>query len=322
MKKIRIGIFGGAGYTGGELLRVLINHPSVEIDFVISKTQVGRHVWEVHTDLIGDTQLKFCTEFDSNVDLVFLCQSHGFSTKLIHEINENIKIIDLSQDFRIKSHPDRPFVYGLPELNKSEIVGAQNVANPGCFATAIQLALLPMLSSGSINSDIHINATTGSTGAGVSLGDTSHFSWRENNLSVYKPFVHQHLAEIKMNILKKQPEFNNEIIFLPQRGAFTRGIFSCIHLRSALDIEFLSDLYVSFYSTDPFVHLSEKSINLKQVINTNKCLIYLEKRNDQLMILVALDNLLKGASGQAVQNMNLMFGLEEKIGLQLKASAF
>ncbi len=322
MTKINAGIVGGAGYTGGELIRLLMNHPNVDIKFVHSRSNAGSFISDVHTDLLGDTELKFVDSFQYKCDVVFLCVGHGESKKIISEFSSDLKIIDLSQDFRIHSDATRAFVYGLPELNKEHISKAKNIANPGCFATAIQLALLPLAQQNLLQSDIHISCTTGSTGAGQSLNENSHFSWRQNNLSVYKAFTHQHLAEIKKSVTQLQSNFENELIMIPQRGAFARGILACITIKNTKPIEVLTELYKSFYSNHPFVKISDKNIDLKQVVNTNKCLLYLEKHNDQLMIVSVIDNLLKGASGQAVQNMNILFGLDETTGLKLKASAF
>lgn len=324
MNKISVGIMGGAGYTGGELIRLLVNHPHVEIKFIHSRSNSGSLISDVHTDLLGDTDLKFVDSIDKNIDVVFLCLGHGEAKKIISEFafEDTVKIIDLSQDFRIHSPEKRSFIYGLPELNKNKISKANNIANPGCFATSIQLALLPLAEKKLLQSDIHISCTTGSTGAGQSLSESSHFSWRENNLSVYKPFVHQHLNEINNSLNQLQPGFKYETIMLPQRGAFTRGILACLIIKNNTTIEELNALYRNYYKTHPFVHVSSKNIDLKQVVNTNKCLLYMEKHKDQLMIVSVIDNLLKGASGQAVQNMNIMFGLEETTGLKLKASAF
>lgn len=322
MTKINAGIVGGAGYTGGELIRLLINHPNVDIKFIHSRSNVGSFISDVHTDLLGDTELKFVDSFQYKCDVVFLCVGHGESKKIVSEFSSDVKIIDLSQDFRIHSYANRTFVYGLPELNKEQISKAKNIANPGCFATAIQLALLPLAQQNLLQTDIHISCTTGSTGAGQSLNENSHFSWRQNNLSVYKAFTHQHLAEIKKSVTQLQSNFENELIMIPQRGAFARGILACITIKNTKPIEELNELYKSFYFNHPFVKISDKNIDLKQVVNTNKCLLYLEKHNDQLMIVSVIDNLLKGASGQAVQNMNILFGLDETTGLKLKASAF
>jgi len=322
MLKINAGIIGGAGYTGGELLRLLINHPHVEIVFVHSRSHAGSPVSSVHTDLLGDTELKFTHEIPNTSDVVFLCLGHGESKKIISEIEPKVKVIDLSQDFRIELNATRDFTYGLPELNREKIKLSANIANPGCFATAIQLALLPLAEKGLLQSDITVNCTTGSTGAGQALSESSHFSWRQNNLSVYKAFTHQHLAEITKSMKQLQSGFNNNILMLPQRGSFTRGIFACLNLKTQENIETLQKLYTDYYKDHPFVHLSKNNVDLKQVINTNKCLLYLEKHNDQLMVISIIDNLLKGASGQAVQNMNLLFGFDETTGLKLKASAF
>jgi N-acetyl-gamma-glutamyl-phosphate reductase len=322
MTKINVGIVGGAGYTGGELIRLLINHPNVDIKFIHSRSNAGSFISDVHTDLLGDTELKFVDSLQYKCDVVFLCVGHGESKKIISEFSSDVKIIDLSQDFRIHSDANRAFVYGLPELNKEQISKAKNIANPGCFATAIQLALLPLAQQNLLQTDIHISCTTGSTGAGQSLNENSHFSWRQNNLSVYKAFTHQHLIEINKSITQLQSNFENELIMIPQRGAFARGILACITIKNTKPIEVLTELYKSFYSNHPFVKISDKNIDLKQVVNTNKCLLYLEKHNDQLMIVSVIDNLLKGASGQAVQNMNILFGLDETTGLKLKASAF
>lgn len=336
-KRIKAGIVGGAGYTGGELIRILINHPQVEIAFVHSNSNAGNPVSEVHTDLFGDTELKFSGneilealssgEGLSEADVLFLCVGHGDAKKFLdsNNINERVKIIDLSQDFRLSRNSQlkaRNFKYGLPELNREEIKTAQNIANPGCFATSIQLALLPLASKGLLNGEIHINATTGSTGAGQSLSTTSHFSWRNNNLSVYKAFGHQHLNEIKESVNQLQEDFRDELNFIPQRGDFARGILAAIYLDCDLSQEEAEKLYSEFYSSHPFTHISKKNVDLKQVVNTNKCLIHVEKHGNKLFIVSIIDNLVKGASGHAVQNMNLMFGFEETSGLKLKPVAF
>ncbi|MGZ4047730.1 MAG: N-acetyl-gamma-glutamyl-phosphate reductase [Bacteroidia bacterium] len=321
MKKVKVGIVGAAGYTGGELIRILINHPDVEIVFAHSKSRSGKFIYEVHTDLICDTDLKFTNELTDAIDVLFLCVGHGESKKFISEnvINDKIKIIDLSRDFRLEPSE---FIYGLPELNREEIKNADKIANPGCFATCIQLALLPLAKHELLKSDIHISATTGSTGAGQSLNATSHFSWRQNNLSVYKAFEHQHLNEIGQSIKQLQTCFENEIYFIPYRGSYTRGIFASAYTECDLSLEEIKKMYETYYSMHPFVQVSENAIDLKQVVNTNKCIIHLEKHKEKLLITNCIDNLLKGASGQAVQNMNLMFGLEERAGLKLKASFF
>lgn len=324
---LRAGIIGGAGYTGGEMLRILINHPNVDIQFVNSTSNAGNFISDVHTDLIGDTDLRFTNEIPQDIDVLFLCVGHGDAKKFLeaNPISESIKIIDLSQDFRLKDnsqHATRKFIYGLPELNRDAIKTANNIANPGCFATCIQLGLLPLAAKGLINNEVHINATTGSTGAGQSLGATSHFSWRNNNLSIYKAFEHQHLNEIGESLLQLQPGLSDPLSFIPQRGAFPRGILAAMYLESDLSLEEAQSIYESYYADHPFTQVSRKNIDLKQVVNTNKALVHLEKHGSKLFIISIIDNLLKGASGQAVQNMNLMFGLEETAGLKLKAVGF
>ncbi|WP_199137703.1 N-acetyl-gamma-glutamyl-phosphate reductase [Pedobacter sp. ASV12] len=327
MNKIKAGIIGGAGYTGGELLRILVNHPQVEIAFVNSSSNAGNLISDVHTDLLGDTDLRFTNEISQNIDVLFLCVGHGDARKFLetNSINEHVKIIDLSQDFRLTRNSQiatRNFIYGLPELNREAIKTANNIANPGCFATCIQLGLLPLAAKGLLNGEVHINATTGSTGAGQSLSTTSHFSWRNNNLSVYKAFEHQHLNEIGESLVQLQPSFAEAINFIPQRGDFTRGILAAIYIDSDLTLEEAQQLYEDYYSSQPFTHVSKKNIDLKQVVNTNKALVHVEKHGNKLFVISIIDNLLKGASGQAVQNMNLMFGLEEALGLKLKAIGF
>jgi len=303
-----------------------LNHPNAKIDFVYSITRADKKITTAHPDLLGITDLKFTGTINPDVDVVFLCLGHGNSTKFLmeNEFSKDVRIIDLSNDFRLTADAvlgNRTFVYGLPELKKTEIRNARYIANPGCFASNIELALLPLGMAGLLNSDVHVNATTGSTGAGQQPSMTSHFSWRDNNLSVYKAFAHQHLNEIGETLSKKtgiKPTIN----FIPQRGAFPRGIFSSIYLPSELTIEEAYEIYESYYESHPFTHVSKDNIDLKQVVNTNKCLLHLEKHNGHLFIVSILDNLLKGASGVAVQNMNLLFGLEESAGLRLKASAF
>lgn len=324
MNKIRVGIIGGTGYTGGELLRLLLHHQNVEVKFVHSRHKSGLRIADVFVDLIGDTNLVFTSVISQDVDAVFLCTSHGESKKILADsaFDDSIHIIDLSQDFRIFNGEKSDFVYGLPELNRDLIKQAKHIANPGCFATAIQLALLPLAAKNLLHSDIYISATTGSTGAGQSLSETSHFSWRQNNQSVYKAFTHQHLHEIKQSIKQLQGVYENKMIMIPQRGSFTRGILASVTLTCQEDIEDIKRLFELYYESHPFTHVSHKNIDIKQVVNTNKCLLYLEKQDEHLMIVSAIDNLLKGASGQAVQNMNLMFGLEETQGLKLKASIF
>jgi len=325
--KIKAGIIGGAGYTGGEMLRILINHPNVEIAFVNSTSNAGNLISDVHTDLIGDTDLRFVSDIPQDINVLFLCVGHGDARKFLsaNPINDNIKIIDLSQDFRLTANAgfeNREFVYGLPELNHEKIQSAKNIANPGCFATCIQLGLLPLAAKGLINNEVHINATTGSTGAGQSLATTSHFSWRNNNLSIYKAFDHQHLNEIGESLLQLQPSLKNSLSFIPQRGAFTRGILASMYLESDLTLEEAQTIYEEYYTSHPFTNVSRRNIDLKQVVNTNKALVHVEKHGNKLFIISIIDNLLKGASGQAVQNMNLMFGLEETAGLKLKAAYF
>lgn len=327
MNKIKAGIIGGAGYTGGEMLRILVNHPNVEIAFVNSTSNAGNLISDVHTDLIGDTDLRFVNDIPQDIDVLFLCVGHGDAKKFLaaNPINDNIRIIDLSQDFRLAQNAqllNRNFVYGLPELNRDKIKSASNIANPGCFATCIQLGLLPLAAKGLIKQEVHINATTGSTGAGQSLATTSHFSWRNNNLSIYKAFEHQHLNEISESLLQLQPSLTDTLNFIPQRGAFTRGILAAMYMESDLTLEDAQAIYEDYYSTHPFTHVSRKNIDLKQVVNTNKALVHIEKHGNKLFVISIIDNLLKGASGQAVQNMNLMFGLEETAGLRLKAANF
>jgi N-acetyl-gamma-glutamyl-phosphate reductase len=321
--KIRVGVIGGAGYTGGELLRILVHHPAVEITFVHSNSNSGNYLYKVHSDLLGITDLRFCDTLSQEINVLFLCTGHGDSLKFLHSntFNSNVKIIDLSQDFRLVKQGN-DFVYGLPELQKETIQKSSKIANPGCFATCIQLALLPLAQAAMLNHEIHISAITGSTGAGQSLTETSHFSWRTNNLSVYKVFEHQHLKEIKQSIVQLQNGFSADINFVPFRGDFSRGIFATLYTHSDLTIEQAKQLYQSYYQNAPFTHVSESNPHLKQVVNTNNAILYLEKHGNKLFIVSMIDNLLKGASGQAVQNMNLIFGLEETTGLRFKANFF
>jgi len=328
-KKIKVGIAGGAGYTGGELLRILINHPEVEIVSVHSNSNAGNPISDIHTDLIGDTDLKFTDNLSQDIDVFFLCVGHGDARKFLetNTIEDSIKIIDFSQDFRLhesSKHNAKSFVYGLPELNREKIKTASNIANPGCFATCIQMPLLPLAAKSLLTAEVHINATTGSTGAGQGFSATSHFSWRNNNLSVYKAFEHQHLNEIGESLSQLQSNFGGKetLLFVPQRGNFPRGIFASIYTECSSSLDDAYDIYENYFRDHPFTHVSRKNIDLKQVVNTNKCLIHLEKHGQMLYIVSITDNLLKGASGQAVQNMNLMFGLEETTGLRLKAAAF
>lgn len=322
--KIKAGIIGGAGYTGGETTRLLLNHPNVELVFAQSRSQAGKPLTAVHHDLVGETDLKFSEEFNQSVDVLFLCLSHGESKKLLTENNfaSTTRIIDLGNDFRLgEKAGEREFVYGLAEFQREKIKAAKNVANPGCFATTIQLGLLPLAKAGLLK-EVHTTGITGSTGAGQKLQDTTHFTWRANNISAYKTLTHQHLGEINQTLKSLQPSFKDTINFVPWRGDFTRGIFVTSVLDFPLDLDKATQLYKEYYQSHPFTHLAEEMIDLKQVVNTNKCLIYLEKIGGKLAIHSATDNLLKGASGQAVQNMNLMFGLEETTGLKLKGSVF
>jgi N-acetyl-gamma-glutamyl-phosphate reductase len=329
MQKIKVGIVGGAGYTGGELIRLLIHHPYVSISFIHSRSNAGKSVASVHADLIGETDLQFTGELSNNVDVVFLCVGHGEAKKFLeeNEIDGKVKVIDLSQDFRLiqNSIPkfrdkSKNFVYGLPELNKEQIKSANNIANPGCFATAIQLGLLPLAKAGLLN-EVYTTGITGSTGAGQSLSSTSHFSWRANNIQAYKTLNHQHLKEINQSIDQLQSKAI-ELNFVPWRGDFTRGIFISSTINCEESLEVLVKLYKDFYDDSAFTFLSQGEIYLKQVVNTNKCVIQLERVGTKLVVHSAIDNLLKGASGQAVQNMNLMFGMDEKAGLNLKATGF
>ena len=325
-EKISIGIIGGAGYTGGELIRLLVNHPNADIVFINSKSNAGNNVSEIHQDLIGETGLKFSADLHSDIDVLFLCVGHGDAEKFLeaNPIAENVKIIDLSQDFRLAQNStfgSRVFVYGLPELNKQQIQSAHNIANPGCFATAIQLGLLPLAKAGLLQ-DVYTTGITGSTGAGQSLSNTAHFSWRANNIQAYKTLTHQHLGEIGQSLLQLQPGGNIDVSFVPWRGDFTRGIFASSTISCNKAIDGLTTLYKDFYASHPFTTVSDEPIFLKQVVNNNKCVIQLEKTGNKLVVHSAIDNLLKGASGHAVQNMNLMFGLEETTGLRLKANYF
>jgi len=325
-EKIKVGIVGSAGYTGGELIRLLINHPYAEIVYAHSESNGGKPISSVHFDLLGETDLNFSANLNDEIDVLFLCVGHGNANKFLtnNSIPQHIRIIDLSQDFRLSANSSfqgRDFVYGLPELQREKIKTALNIANPGCFATTIELALLPLAQKKLINSQIHINATTGSTGAGQNPSPTSHYSWRNDNLSAYKIFDHQHLAEIG-EVLSKESKNTPKINFIPQRGAFSRGIFATSYLESNLSLEDAYSIYEEYYSSHPFTHVSRVNIDLKQVVNTNKSLLHLVKHEDKLLIISMTDNLIKGASGQAIQNMNIMFGLDERAGLNLKSSVF
>ncbi len=319
---MKVGIIGGAGYTAGELLRLLINHPNVEIGFIHSESNAGNLVSNVHGGLIGETDLRFDDTFDLNaVDTLFLCSGHGQSSAFWQSNVKpaRLKVIDLAQDFRDETDG---YVYGLPEVNRRRIAGADKVANPGCFATAIQLALLPLASAGMLKSDVHITAITGSTGAGVKPSPTTHFSWRNDNISIYKPFGHQHLAEIGRTIRQLQHDFSGEINFVPMRGDFARGIFASVYTDCELSQDEIDRIYTDYYRDAPFTHVSDRAVDLKQVVNTNKAVVRAEKHGNKLLITSAIDNLLKGASGQAVENMNIMHGFDPTAGLKLKPSAF
>ncbi|MCP9753377.1 N-acetyl-gamma-glutamyl-phosphate reductase [Ferruginibacter sp. HRS2-29] len=328
MQKIKIGIIGGAGYTGGELVRILVNHPNASIDFIQSNSNAGNNVGKVHEDLYGETNLEFSAGHHFDVDVIFFCAGHGEAKKFVAQNNipSSVKLIDIGNDFRLQKDSvlnGRQFVYGLPELNKAAIKKANSIANPGCFATAIQLGLLPLAELGLL-SKVYTTGITGSTGAGQALSATGHFSWRANNIQAYKTLTHQHLGEIGQSLRQLQPSLNAESVvnFIPWRGDFARGIFVSSQLGSDILIEELYDIFETFYNDHPSVTVSKDPISLKQVVNTNNAIIQLEKNGNDLVIHSAIDNLLKGASGQAVQNMNLMFGLEERTGLKLKGSAF
>lgn len=321
---IKAGIIGGAGYTAGELIRLLVHHPKVELVFVNSSSNAGNKLTDVHGGLIGDTEMSFTSELPyDKIDVLFFCTAHGDTKKFLDEntVPSNLKLIDLSTDYRHKREGN-DFIYGLPELNKQAIKNSSKIANPGCFATAIQLALLPLANANLIKSEVHVNAITGSTGAGVKPSATSHFSWRENNISVYKAFEHQHLEEIRQSLVSLQNNFSTDINFIPVRGNFTRGIFASVYLDFEGTEESAVKLYKEFYKDSAFTFVSDKNIDLKQVVNTNKCILHIEKHGNKLLILSCIDNLLKGASGQAVQNMNIIFGLDEKEGLNLKPTGF
>ena len=320
---VRVGILGAAGYTGGELIRLLINHPQAEIVFANSESNAGNLICDVHEGLMGETDMRFTAEMPFNeVDVVFFCFGHGKGRAFLQErtIPSHVRIIDLAQDFRIAGEHD--YVYGLPETHRQEISTCMHLANPGCFATCIQLGLLPALKAGIISGDIHTNGITGSTGAGQKPGATTHFSWRNDNISIYKTFTHQHLHEINQTIHELQPQYDGQMFFIPQRGCFTRGIFVTSYARCNTPIEEVKAIYEDYYRDAAFTHVVSTSPDMKQVVNTNKALVYVERYADQLLMVSCIDNLLKGAVGQAVENMNLMFGLPEDTGLRLKASAF
>jgi N-acetyl-gamma-glutamyl-phosphate reductase len=322
-----VGIIGGAGYTAGELIRLLLHHTETKIDFVFSTSNAGNKIHHVHQDLIGSTELIFTNEINVNIDVLFLCLGHGNSTAFLQKFSfsEKTKIIDLSNDFRLdtdKNFRNKEFIYGLPELHREEIKKATHIANPGCFATALQLAILPLAANNLLNSDVHINAVTGATGAGTSLTKTTHFTWRDNNFTHYKAFNHQHLGEIYQTVQQLQTDFNSEINFIPNRGNFSRGIFATTYIKYEESIETAIKIYQAYYKDAAFTFVSKNDVHMKQVVNTNKCMIHLVKHGNKLLITSTIDNLLKGASGQAIQNMNLMFGFEESLGLNLKANYF
>ena len=324
---LEVGIIGGAGYTAGELIRLLLNHPETNINFVYSTSNAGNKIYKVHQDLIGTTELLFTSAINSDVDVLFLCLGHGNSTSFLQKstFSENTKIIDLSTDFRLlvdKNFEEKEFVYGLPELQKEAIKDAKYIANPGCFATALQLAILPLATSRLLQHDVHINAVTGATGAGTSLSASTHFTYRDNNFSHYKAFNHQHLKEVNQTIALLQTDANAEINFIPNRGNFSRGIFATTYTKFDGSIQEAIKMYQAYYKDAAFTFISEEEIHLKQVVNTNKCLLHLEKHGNKLLITSTIDNLLKGASGQAVQNLNLMYGFGETLGLNLKANYF
>ena len=321
---IKVGIVGAAGYTAGELIRLLLNHPAAEIVFAHSESNAGNAVTDVHAGLYGETDLHFTDQLPfEEVDVVFFCFGHGKSTQFLaeHYIPADVRIIDLAQDFRL-ANDEHDYVYGLPELNALQLQGAQHIANPGCFATCIQLALLPLAAAGLLDGDVMVNAITGATGAGVKPSATTHFSWRSGNMSIYKAFEHQHVPEILQSLHKLQPSFDGAIDFIPYRGDFPRGIFCTAVVRQEVELEQVVRLYKEFYADAVFTHYVDRPIDMKQVVGTNKCLVHVDVHGDKILVTSCIDNLLKGASGQAVQNMNLMFGLEENCGLQLKSLAF
>jgi len=325
--KLQVGIVGGSGYTAGELLRLLVNHPNTELNFVYSTTNAGKPLQVAHADLIGDTDVEFTDTINPDVDVLFLCLGHGRSRAFLeaNTFSDKAKVIDLGNDFRLeddKSFKGRNFVYGLPELQKKDIETAKNIANPGCFATAIQSALLPLAATNLIKDAIHVNATTGSTGAGVNPGATTHFSWRDNNFSSYKVFTHQHLGEINQSLKQLQASHTQPIFFIPNRGNFSKGIYATIYTAYKGSNEDAVKLFKDYYKDAAFTIISDTPISLKQVVNTNKCILYVEVKDGMILITSVIDNLIKGASGQAIHNMNLMFGLEEKTGLNLKSSGF
>jgi N-acetyl-gamma-glutamyl-phosphate reductase len=321
---IKATIVGGAGYTGGELLRILLNHPDCQIQSIHSRSQAGKYVYDIHPDLAGETDLVFSNKFDFDVNVVFLCMGHGESETFLanHKIPDQVRIIDMSQDFRYNDTSHYSFVYGLPEVNRLHIKNAIRVANPGCFATAIQLALLPLAEENLLEDEIHVSGITGSTGAGQALAETTHFTWRYSNISLYKPFVHQHLPEIVRTLESIQKNALPAIRFLPFRGSFTRGILTTVYTKINAESDRVHHLFDRYYQAHPFVTMSKRNPDLKQVVNTNKAILHLQKLDNQLLVICIIDNLVKGASGQAVQNMNLMFGLDESSGLKLKSVGY
>jgi len=327
MAMIKVGIIGGTGLVAGELLRLLIHHNQVDIDFVYSNSSAGENISDFHSDLVSYLDMQFTDKINSSTDVVFLCLGHGNSSKFLKEnsFSENTKIIDLSNDFRLTNDAvfnEREFIYGLPELNYEQIKSAKNIANPGCFATAIQSALLPLAKNNLLNNDVHIHAITGATGAGKTLAESTSFIWRNNNMSVYKSFTHQHLGEIGESVKSLQSNFNKDINFVPMRGDFARGIFASVYLKSDIDVNLVKNYFKEYYKQSKFTFVSNKAIHLKQVVNTNFCFVNVEKYDNKIHITTVIDNLLKGASGQAVHNMNLMFGFAEDEGLKLKAGLF
>lgn len=326
---IKAGIVGGAGYVAGELIRLLLGHPEVEIGFVRSESHAGHPLYEAHPDLLGETSLRFSEGYPSDVeiDVLFLCSGHGASHAFLdhHDVPASVKVIDMSADFRLHENAEyggREFIYGLPELHRSSICAASSIANPGCFATLIQLALLPLAREGVLREAVHTTAITGSTGAGASLGPTTHFTWRTDNVSVYKPFAHQHLGEIRQGLNALQSNWDQPLHFIPMRGNFTRGIFGTVYTECSRNEGEIVELYNDFYADHPFTLVAESAPDLKQVVNTNKAVLHPAKHDGLLLITGVLDNMLKGAAGQGVQNMNLLFGFDEKTGLQLKGTAF
>ena len=324
---IEVGIIGGAGYTAGELIRLLLNHSKTNINFVYSTSNAGNKLYKAHQDLVGSTEISFTDTINTEVDVLFLCLGHGNSKAFLEKntFSDNTKIIDLSNDFRLLAENNfsgNKFVYGLPELQKEAIKSAKNIANPGCFATALQLAILPLANNNLLENDVHINAVTGATGAGTSLTKTTHFTWRDNNFSHYKAFNHQHLGEIYQSVIQLQSSFKSNINFIPNRGNFSRGIFATVYTKFKGSLEEAKKIYKEYYKDAAFTFISDEDIHLKQVVNTNKCLLNIQKHNDNLLITSTIDNLLKGASGQAIHNLNLMYGLNETEGLNLKATYF